>query len=254
MTRETSPQEEQAMLSRIAQRLGHTASVTAFPARVPWNPTLSLPEEPPAFAQADLVARFLKEFQRLGGHGIEAHTLQEAVDYVAAVAAGAGPTAPPTAAAAGPVLIWDDPRLAPLKLPAVLAEHGCEVTVWNSALDPASAKQLAAGARVGITGADWAIAETGSIVLPTGPGRGRLVSLLPPVHIAILRADRILPSVAELFRTLACEARTAAAPGTPPLPSSLALATGPSRSADIENDLTIGVHGPAEVHVVLLPA
>ncbi|MHB9145006.1 MAG: LutC/YkgG family protein [Symbiobacteriia bacterium] len=245
MTRKAALPIEQAMLTRIAHRLGHRASVAGIQARVPWDPAESLPDRPPAMPQAELVRRFLAELERLGGHGLLARTAQEAVDYVAAVATGRP---------AGPVLLSDDPRLAGLRLPEVLAAQGCEVTVWNAALAPATAKQLAANARVGITGADWAVAETGSIVLTASPGRGRLVSLLPPIHVALLRQDRVLPSVAELFRTLAGEARSAATPGAPPLPSSLALATGPSRSADIENDLTIGVHGPAEVHVVLLPA
>ena len=88
----------------------------------------------------------------------------------------------------------------------------------------------------------YGLAETGSVVLAASPEEPRARSLLPDVHVTLLRAERILPGLDELF----------AAVGTD-LPSSLAIVSGPSRSADIEQRLTIGVHGPGEVHVVLVP-
>ena len=90
--------------------------------------------------------------------------------------------------------------------------------------------------------AAYGIAETGSVVLLASPDEPRARSLLPDVHVSLLREDRIVPGLAELFAAVGDE-----------LPSSLAIVTGPSRSADIEQTLTVGVHGPAEVHVVLLP-
>jgi L-lactate dehydrogenase complex protein LldG len=91
--------------------------------------------------------------------------------------------------------------------------------------------------------AAYGLADTGSVVLAASPEEPRARSLLPAAHVSILREDRILPGLPELF----------AAVGTA-LPSSLAIVTGPSRSADIEQMLTVGVHGPGEVHVVLVPA
>ena len=87
----------------------------------------------------------------------------------------------------------------------------------------------------------YGLADTGSVVLAASPVEPRARSLLPEVHISLLREDRILPGLAELFEALG-----------PDLPSGLAIVTGPSRSADIEQELTVGVHGPGEVHVVLL--
>ncbi len=87
----------------------------------------------------------------------------------------------------------------------------------------------------------YGLAETGSVVLAAGPGEPRLRSLLPAVHVSMLEEDRILPGLAELFEALGGE-----------LPSALAIVTGPSRSADIEQRLAVGVHGPGEVHVVLV--
>ena len=89
----------------------------------------------------------------------------------------------------------------------------------------------------------YGLADTGSVVLGAAPGEPRARSLLPERHISLLREDRILAGLEELFAALGGE-----------LPSALAIVSGPSRSADIEQTLTIGVHGPGEVHVVLVPA
>jgi L-lactate dehydrogenase complex protein LldG len=88
----------------------------------------------------------------------------------------------------------------------------------------------------------YGLADTGSVVLASGPEEPRARSLLPEIHISLLAEERILPGLEELFAALGRD-----------LPSALAIVTGPSRSADIEQSLTVGVHGPGEVHVVLLP-
>jgi L-lactate dehydrogenase complex protein LldG len=95
----------------------------------------------------------------------------------------------------------------------------------------------------GVSTALYGLAETGSVVLASSAEEPRARSLLPDVHVTLLREDRILPGLDELFAALGNE-----------LPSALAIVTGPSRSADIEQKLAVGVHGPGEVHVVLLPA
>jgi L-lactate dehydrogenase complex protein LldG len=73
---------------------------------------------------------------------------------------------------------------------------------------------------------------------------GRLASLLPPVHICVLPADRIVAAPADVLRGLGHD------PGA--LPSSLVLVTGPSRTGDIEQLLTIGAHGPTALHVIVV--
>lgn len=95
----------------------------------------------------------------------------------------------------------------------------------------------------GVSKAIYGLADTGSVVLAASPEEPRARSLLPAVHVSLLREDRILGTLADLFEALGGE-----------LPSALAIVTGPSRSADIEQRLVVGVHGPGEVHVVLLPA
>lgn len=231
--------DRDALLARVARRLGQRAPRRA----VAWDSGASLPAAPPDMPLAAMTERFLAELARLGGRGIRAGSAAEAVAYVVSAAAEAAEQAA-AASGSGPVLLWDDPLLGRLGLAGALAERGLAVAMWESALGPAALKDLAAGAPAGVTGARWGAAETGTIALDAGPGRGRLVSLLPRTHIALLPESRLVASVAELFRQVAA---------APDLPSSLALATGPSRSADIENDLSIGVHGPADVHVVLVP-
>jgi L-lactate dehydrogenase complex protein LldG len=96
---------------------------------------------------------------------------------------------------------------------------------------------------VGLTGAVAGLADTGSLALVSGPGRGRIASLLPPLHIAMLRVSQLHPTYAAFL---------AAHPHIEDAGSNLVLITGPSRTADIEMTLTRGVHGPGEVHVVLI--
>jgi L-lactate dehydrogenase complex protein LldG len=93
----------------------------------------------------------------------------------------------------------------------------------------------------GVSEALYGLADTGSVVLAASPEEPRARSLLPFVHVSLLREDRILPGLEELFERVGAD-----------LPSALAIVTGPSRSADIEQRLVVGVHGPGEVHVVLL--
>ena len=107
-------------------------------------------------------------------------------------------------------------------------------------------RQEAIVADIGITGVDYAIAETGSCVLLPRKGLSRVISLLPPVHIAVVESGQVLPSLDELF-TLRREDFLDGDLG-----SYMNLISGPSRSADIEYQLVTGVHGPGEVHVILL--
>lgn len=95
--------------------------------------------------------------------------------------------------------------------------------------------------QVGITGALAGIAESGSLVLVSGEGRPLTASLLPDIHIAILRASCLVPTLPDALRLP--EILTA---------SAAVIITGPSRTADIEMTLTIGVHGPKELHIFLI--
>jgi L-lactate utilization protein LutC len=104
-------------------------------------------------------------------------------------------------------------------------------------------RRLCAIADFGITSADYALADTGTLVLFSSEREARMISLLPPVHVAVLPKGRILTGLDELLSVAPFPAEHGA---------SMVLITGPSRTADIEQILIRGVHGPGEIHVVVV--
>jgi L-lactate dehydrogenase complex protein LldG len=94
---------------------------------------------------------------------------------------------------------------------------------------------------LGITGAQWAIAETGTLVLESESERHRLTSLVPPIHVCILEAKNIRQTLGEVLGILQKD-----------LSRTITFITGASRTSDIELTLAIGVHGPGELHVILI--
>jgi L-lactate dehydrogenase complex protein LldG len=114
--------------------------------------------------------------------------------------------------------------------------------------DRAERLQALEPAPICISGADAAIAESGTLLVMSGPGRGRLASLLPPIHIAILPVDCIVRSLPDAFALIA----ERWGPDVVHERANITLISGPSRTADIEQSLTLGVHGPKEIHVVIV--
>jgi len=131
------------------------------------------------------------------------------------------------------VLSWDPDRL-PYDLGLVL----------GGAARGSSARVEQAAADIGVTGCHGAIAETGSLAVLSGRGHSRTVSLLPPVHVAVVRPQDFCFTMGEFFAREALGIGDAAC---------CTFITGPSRTADIELTLTLGVHGPGQVIVVVGP-
>ncbi len=104
-------------------------------------------------------------------------------------------------------------------------------------------RELQAQADIGLTGCEAALAETGSLAMVSGPGRPRTASLLPLTHIALIRQADLLQGMGEFFVLYQ---------QSPVLPY-LVFITGPSRTADIELSLTLGVHGPGKLILILGP-
>jgi L-lactate utilization protein LutC len=146
--------------------------------------------------------------------------------------------------AASRVLLGRSPLLDQLGLPSRLNQLGIEVTSVDSSNRGPSWDPFFA-ADIGISGVDFLVAETGTVVMHTGPGQPRSLSLLPPVHIAVAERSQIVPDLFDLFEP--------PADGKPlSLPSCISLITGPSKTGDIELRLVTGVHGPGEIHLVLI--
>jgi len=96
----------------------------------------------------------------------------------------------------------------------------------------------------GLTMADWGIAETATLVVDSSSEEIRIATMLSEVHVAVLPKSRIVPDAASIEEELTRMMKAA--------PGYLAFISGASRTADIERVLTIGVHGPQELHVVML--
>jgi L-lactate dehydrogenase complex protein LldG len=146
----------------------------------------------------------------------------------------------------GPVLAWDDSELPTAGASQHFLNAGC---ILNESRVPPSAEGRIGHQReyfdvkYGLTGAEAAFAETGSVVVRSGPGRPRMASLIPLVHVVLLPADRIFRSPMHWLTQPGSNAAGAA---------NVVYITGPSRTADIEQQLNLGVHGPRELHVVIV--
>ena len=222
---------------KVLARIGRQIRAGVAPPGAAVEHPGSLPLSPGDADRASAIARFTREYEALTG------TVHRARDEAAAVAVTLDLL---RSLGAGRVLAWDDQRLGVPALGPALREAG--VVVESCWLPPASEERAARlqaldAVPVGLTGALAGVADTGSLVVVSGPGQGRIASLLPPVHVAVLHASSILPSLAHVF---------AAYPNAIEEGSNLVVITGPSRTADIEMTLTRGVHGPGEVHAVIV--
>jgi L-lactate dehydrogenase complex protein LldG len=201
-----------AILNRVRQAERTARLPAATDVRVP---------APDVRTQDECLRRFLDELAALG---VDAHVEPTAAavrERVAACVAGRS------------VFCWDSEWL-----PYDVGSMFADATHGDSPGD------RRAEAEVGVTGCDAGIAETGSLALLSGEGRPRAASLLPPVHLAIVRRVDLRFGMDEYFRERA-DAIAAA--------SCCTFVTGPSRTADIELTLTVGVHGPGKVIVVVGP-
>jgi L-lactate dehydrogenase complex protein LldG len=222
-----TPAERQAMRDGIARALG-TADLPEGSATHPGPFGSSVTSTLPGLQQ-----RFQTEIEALGG---TVHALASP-DLVA----GLVRTLADREGAPG-VLAWDDRWLPLPGMASALERAGCTVH-HQRPIDSqdTTLRQQWAAASVGVTSAVACLAETGSLVVVSGPGRGRLASLLPPVHVALVSRSSLAHSLPLLL---------ARRPELAVSGANMVCITGPSRTADIEHTLSRGVHGPREVHVV----
>lgn len=191
----------------------------------------------PAASKDEMAERFVRELAAVGGVVHRAASSGEARLAILDILAARG---------ARRVIRGATQKLRELDLDRSLERAGVELTVAD--LEDGTPREALREANftadAGITSADYGVAETGTLALVTRPGQGRAVSLLPPVHVAVLDADDVVAELGALFERVTADGAE--------LPSALTFITGPSRTGDIELVLTVGVHGPKELHVVLL--
>jgi len=178
----------------------------------------------PAMEREARIAGVRRAVEALAGKTHRAANAEEACALVSAVLAGRSAVAS------------NAPFLAECGIPNLPGIAG-------GFLDSAALRQACASTAVGITSADYALADTGTLVLLSSREEARMISLLPPAHIAVVPAGRILTGLDELFTVLPHPARST---------SSMVTITGPSRTGDIEMTLVRGVHGPGELTVIVV--
>jgi L-lactate dehydrogenase complex protein LldG len=184
--------------------------------------------------------RFQEEFERVGGVMHRARTAKNVPEIVAAIA---------REREASSLVAWS-PGVLGLDLGVSLAAE--KITVIAAPAEGGEAvrrqhRDAAARAGIGVTGADVALAETGTIIVGSGPGRPRTTSLLPETHVAVFDRHRLVESLDQVGVIL--EALHAA---DGPDGGVINFITGPSRTADIELTLTRGVHGPKYIQAVFV--
>lgn len=208
------------ILARIRARQGKAAVPSREELEAVRSHLRSRPEHPRPRCDWELLARFRERAIGLSSTVEEVDDLQAAP---AAIARYLESNALPLAAAC-----W--PELASLD--------------WSTAGVAVESRSAHDGDRVGITGALCAIAETGTLMTVTGPATPGTTSLLPETHIAVVPVARIVRGMEEAWQLLRDEL------GQPP--RAVNFISGPSRTADIEQTVTLGAHGPYRVHIVLV--
>jgi len=150
------------------------------------------------------------------------------------------------------VVLWKHPLIGEMNIEGVLRERNIAVKYSNRPDDRKTEKdrliQDSAGSFIGITSADYCIAETGTLVLKTAPGNERVVSLLPSIHVAIIKLEQIIADFTELYTLFDKELKDS----PEGIENGMTFITGPSKTADIEATMVHGAHGPREVYIYVI--
>lgn len=186
----------------------------------------------------DLCERFAAEIQAVGGDARLVSSREAAKKLLVELL---------TAGNCRSALCWEHPLLDQLGLGELLQSLSMEMhsSCTLRLLSSESQRPAQLACDVGISSVDLAIAETGSLLLCSQPGHERTVSLLPPYYITLVERSQIVADLLDAFRWLHER-------GLENLPSNLALVTGPSKTGDIELQLTTGVHGPGRWQVIII--
>lgn len=228
-------QDEQAFLERIRSRLRERPARAIPPAPYP---APAGEDDHSQDAYPERAERFCAALEALGGRALRVRGESEAFEAVAEELARKG--AKRALAGGGD---WSACRQA-------LGARGIELECWDDLEfafgGPQRALEYVNRWDAGIHWVDYAVAELGSVAVAAGAAQGRVVSLLPPLYIALIRADRLYATRRSVLAHVARESRARRRP------PALTFITGPSRSADIEMDLSIGVHGPGDVLAILV--
>ncbi|MDP2861320.1 MAG: lactate utilization protein, partial [Desulfobacterales bacterium] len=146
------------------------------------------------------------------------------------------------------VALWKHPLIEEMNIGEILRKHNIGI-IYSNRPDAGKTERdrlikESAGSFIGITSADYCIAETGTLVLKTAPGNERIVSLLPSIHVAVIKLEQVIADFKELYTLLDKDLKES--PGG--IENGMTFITGPSKTADIEATMVHGAHGPREVY------
>ncbi|MGN7355912.1 LutC/YkgG family protein [Paenibacillus sp. SAF-054] len=228
--RRESEAAQKQFIGNIAGRLGRSA-VSPQPA----HPFRGAPDFWTAYelGREEQIARFMSNWQAAGGFAERAAAMTDLPGMISRILGELN---------AASTVRQNLPELEQLGLEVLLP--GLRHDAWNG-LDADASLRTAEKADAGIVLADFAVAYTGSIVVTSSTEKGRSVSLLPNILIAVIPAERMHTRLGEVM------SRIASVPGEQ-FPAGVHFISGPSRSSDIENDLTIGVHGPGVAYALIV--
>jgi L-lactate dehydrogenase complex protein LldG len=227
--------ERDRFLQSIAQRLGRE-STTEVPVRKLSGVSSRYIDHPfgiETISRAQWPVYFKDQIESIGGSALIADSLSEAAALISDILKPLDGVN---------IVTWSKDEFVDWNINWLWEEKGSVEYVSNDLIDSSTdLTTIIRSAKVGITTASFAVVNTGTIVLNTNQFRNRSVSLLPALHLVLVRESQLVARLGDAFPTDHSEA----------IPSSIHFITGPSRSADIENDLSIGVHGPAAVTVII---
>ncbi len=201
------------------------------------NPASQAQPNAPSSA-GDLISRFARELELLHGRAIVANSDAEAAGELAALCRSGNVR---SVAAGRGITIDVDSFVNPLAQAGIAIEMVRADGVGEG--ERAAVRQRIARCDLGLAEADYGIASTGTLAVAADASRPGSLTLLAPVSVVVLRAERIVPDLAALFEKIG-PAGVAA--------RRLTLISGPSRTADIEKRIVMGVHGPRELHVIVI--
>jgi L-lactate dehydrogenase complex protein LldG len=233
------------MLERIRKALRRDMSVDStskvFGLQLPKLDAVMTP-----IAPEDRVARFEMELGKVSGSAHRASTPLELEGILWTIIEKSQATG---------VVLTRNPLLGHVRLAEKLRGRGKSVALWPESLagvrgtdEEKAFRDQCFSAGIGISGVDFVLAETGSLVLSSQTEGSQLASLAPPIHVALYRRQQVLSSLDEILERLP----VSTGPGSATAGRSTVFITGPSRTADIEQILIRGVHGPREVHAILV--
>ncbi len=184
----------------------------------------------------DLRERFIKEWTALGGQAFSVANRVELAQKMKQVILERG---------IKKAMCWDHPELEKLNMEEMFSDAQASLTKWPVAEKSSGWKKAAAAMEAGIVWADMVMAESGTVVLPQAPGQSTSVCVLPLTFIAICTTAQLVDGFAPVMKTFKQRYGTT-------LPTTITFISGPSRTTDIEMDLTIGVHGARYVYTFIL--